>query len=93
MTEIIQITRNGNSSFPLSPSSFADKLSGLELNAQGIDTLQVKANCAILPDFFNENGVEAVSSLPYFLADKTEAQRGTGVFDKLFEALKRLNGI
>jgi radical SAM/Cys-rich protein len=46
-----------------------------------------------LPEFFAENEVEVVSSLPYFLAAKTDAQRGTGVFDKSIEALKKLNAV
>jgi radical SAM/Cys-rich protein len=44
-----------------------------------------------LPRFFAENGVEVVSSLPYFLQMQTDAQRGPGVFDKSVEALRRLN--
>jgi radical SAM/Cys-rich protein len=46
-----------------------------------------------LPEFFAENRVEVVSSLPYFLPTQTDAQRGTGVFEKSIEALKRLNSI
>jgi radical SAM/Cys-rich protein len=44
-----------------------------------------------LPEFFREHSVEVVSSLPYFLGQQTDAQRGAGVFDKSVEALKRLN--
>ncbi len=44
-----------------------------------------------LPEFFAENEVEVVCSLPYFLPAQTDAQRGAGVFDKSIEALKRLN--
>ncbi len=46
-----------------------------------------------LPEFFAENRVELVSSLPYFNAAKTDSQRGTGVFDKSIDALKRLNRV
>ncbi|MEO8073309.1 MAG: arsenosugar biosynthesis radical SAM (seleno)protein ArsS [Acidobacteriota bacterium] len=46
-----------------------------------------------LPEFFAENEVEVVSSLPYFLEQQTDAQRGAGVFDKSVEALKRLNAV
>ena len=46
-----------------------------------------------LPEFFVENRVEVVSSLPYFLQQQTDAQRGVGVFDKSIEALKRLNAV
>jgi radical SAM/Cys-rich protein len=46
-----------------------------------------------LPEFFRGHGVEVVSSLPYFLGQQTDAQRGPGVFDKSVEALKRLNAV
>ena len=46
-----------------------------------------------LPEFFKENRVEVVSSLPYFTALKTDAQRGQGVFEKSIEALKMLNSL
>jgi radical SAM/Cys-rich protein len=44
-----------------------------------------------LPRFFREHAVEVVSSLPYFLEQQTDAQRGRGVFEKSIEALRRLN--
>jgi radical SAM/Cys-rich protein len=46
-----------------------------------------------LPEFFREHGVEVVSSLPYFLEQQTDAQRGRGVFEKSVEALRRLNAV
>ncbi len=46
-----------------------------------------------LCEFFAENEVELVSSLPYFLQQQTDAQRGQGVFDKSIEALKNLNDV
>lgn len=46
-----------------------------------------------LPDFFKKNRVEVVSSLPYFSAMKTDAQRGDGVFEKSIQALKLLNQV
>ncbi|HEV2861927.1 MAG TPA: arsenosugar biosynthesis radical SAM (seleno)protein ArsS [Pyrinomonadaceae bacterium] len=46
-----------------------------------------------LPDFFREQEVEVVSSLPYFLEQQTDAQRGRGVFDKSVAALRRLNQV
>jgi radical SAM/Cys-rich protein len=46
-----------------------------------------------LPEFFANNRVEVVSSLPYFQAQQTDAQRGTGVFDKSVKAIKRLNSV
>ena len=46
-----------------------------------------------LPEFFAENELEVVCSLPYFLQQQTDAQRGSGVFDKSIEALKKLNAV
>jgi radical SAM/Cys-rich protein len=44
-----------------------------------------------LPNFYKENSVEVVSSLPYFAATRTDAQRGAGVFDRSIRALTMLN--
>lgn len=46
-----------------------------------------------LPEFFRAHEVEVISSLPYFLAEQTDAQRGRGVFEESIEALHRLNGV
>ncbi len=46
-----------------------------------------------LPGFFEANGVEIIASLPYFLAETTDRQRGAGVFDASIKALKKLNSI
>lgn len=44
-----------------------------------------------LPEFFKKHDVEVVSSLPYFSARRTDAQRGDGVFDRSITALEMLN--
>jgi radical SAM/Cys-rich protein len=44
-----------------------------------------------LPGFYARNGVEVISSLPYHQEFFTDAQRGSGVFKKSIEAMKRLN--
>jgi radical SAM/Cys-rich protein len=46
-----------------------------------------------LPQFFRNQAVEVTSSLPYFLEEQTDAQRGRGVFQKSIEALRRLNAV
>ena len=46
-----------------------------------------------LAEFLAEHRVEIVASLPYFLAERTDAQRGEGVFDKSIEALRLLNSL
>ncbi len=44
-----------------------------------------------LPEFLAENGVEIVASLPCYLEENCDAQRGGGVFRKSIDALRRLN--
>ena len=44
-----------------------------------------------LPRFFAQNRVEVISSLPYYQAYFTDAQRGAGVFGKSIKGLQRLN--
>lgn len=44
-----------------------------------------------LPEFFAENKIEVVSSLPFYQTNKTNRQRGEGVFEKSVKALKLLN--
>ena len=46
-----------------------------------------------LPQFFRNQGVEIICSLPYFLEEQTNAQRGPGVFQKSIIALRRLNAV
>lgn len=46
-----------------------------------------------LPEFFKKHKVNVVSSLPYFTAKRTDAQRGDGVFGKSIKALQMLNKI
>jgi radical SAM/Cys-rich protein len=47
----------------------------------------------ILPEFYAQNRVEVVSSLPHFTAKKTDSQRGSGVFEDSIKALKMLNAV
>lgn len=46
-----------------------------------------------LPEFFKKHEVEVVSSLPFYNADRTDRQRGKGVFAKSIEALQMLNAV
>lgn len=72
-----------------------------QLSARG-KTIIVRCNLTIilanpkyndLPDFFKKHRVNVVSSLPYFAAKRTDAQRGEGVFEKSIDALKKLNDV
>ena len=44
-----------------------------------------------LPEFYAENEVEVISSLPYYQEYFTDKQRGKGVFQKSIDSLRMLN--
>lgn len=44
-----------------------------------------------LPDFFKIHSVEVVSSLPFYSKERTDRQRGDGVFEDSIKALQLLN--
>lgn len=46
-----------------------------------------------LPEFLAANRVEIVASLPCYLEENVDQQRGEGVFGKSVEALRRLNSL
>lgn len=46
-----------------------------------------------LPEFLASHRVEIVASLPCYLRENTDCQRGDGVFDKSIEALRLLNSL
>lgn len=46
-----------------------------------------------LPQFFKEHKVEVVSSLPFYTSDRTDRQRGNGVFADSIKALQMLNAV
>lgn len=46
-----------------------------------------------LPEWFAQQGVEIVCSLPHYRKRNTDAQRGDGTYSKSIDALKRLNEV
>lgn len=72
-----------------------------ELSALGKNIL-VRCNLTILlankkffdlPLFYKQHHVELISSLPFYRADRTDRQRGDGVFDQSIQALQKLNEV
>jgi len=57
-----------------------------------LTVLEIPAQ-ADLAGFLAAHRVEVVASLPYFEADRTDAQRGDGVFDRSLRGLRRLNAL
>ncbi|MFO7720300.1 MAG: arsenosugar biosynthesis radical SAM protein ArsS [Gillisia sp.] len=73
-----------------------------EASKVGIKDFIVRSNLTIilankkyhdLPQFFKKYNVHVASSLPYYKREKTDKQRGTGVFDKSIKALQMLNDV
>ena len=71
-----------------------------EASRLGIQDIIVRSNLTILsankkyhdlPDFFREHRIHIISSLPFYKKEKTDRQRGIGVFNRSIEALKHLN--
>lgn len=71
-----------------------------EASKAGIKDFIVRSNLTIilankkyhdLPEFFKKHNVHVVSSLPFYRKEKTDKQRGNGVFDKSIKALQMLN--
>ena len=44
-----------------------------------------------LPQFYKQHNIEVVSSLPFYTQDRTDRQRGDGVFEDSIKALQMLN--
>jgi radical SAM/Cys-rich protein len=74
----------------------------VEESSTHIDDLIVRSNLTILtanktykelPEFFAKHNVHVVSSLPFYRRNKTDRQRGDGVFDKSIKALQTLNAL
>ena len=68
----------------------------------GVQNFIVRSNLTIilankkyhdLPEFFAKHNIHVISSLPYYKREKTDKQRGDGVFDKSIKALQMLNAV
>ncbi len=68
----------------------------------GIKDFIVRSNLTIirankkyhdLPEFFKKHKIHVISSMPYYKREKTDKQRGDGVFDKSIKALQMLNDV
>ncbi len=73
-----------------------------EASKIGVKDFIVRSNLTIilankkyhdLPEFFSKHNIHVVSSLPYYKKEKTDKQRGDGVFDKSIKALQMLNQV
>ncbi len=72
-----------------------------EITKLGVQTI-VRSNLTILvankkyysyPQFFADNKVKVIASLPCYTAENTDKQRGNGVFQDSMQALRNLNEV
>ena len=71
-----------------------------ELKERG-HTVQVRTNLTVFheegmgsfPEFYMDNGVQLVASMPCYLEENVRAQRGAGVYEKSVESIRRLNAL
>ncbi len=54
-------------------------------------TIMTEEGYRWLPDWYSKNGIVLISSLPCYLEENVDRQRGAGVYNKSIQALKMLN--
>ena len=73
-----------------------------EIRKTEVEEIIVRSNLTIilankkyndLPEFFSEHKIHVISSLPFYKRNKTDLQRGDGVFDSSIKALQMLNAV
>jgi len=62
------------------------------IDRNNLTIIETKSH-AYLPDFLAEHEVEIVASLPCYLEENVNEQRGDGVFAKSISALRKLNAV
>lgn len=69
------------------------KLGKKVINRCNLTIIMANKKYRDLPEFFRDNQVHLVSSLPYYSKNRTDKQRGDGVFEDSIAALKLLNEV
>ena len=74
---------------------FIEKLSAMSIRTQVRTNLTalLEAGNEGLPEFFRDQRVMLVGSLPCYLEENVTTQRGEGVYEKSVEAIRRLNSL
>ncbi len=62
------------------------------IDRNNLTIIETKSH-AYLPEYLAKHEVEVVASLPCYLEDNVDFQRGNGVFQKSISALKKLNAV
>lgn len=68
-------------------------MSGAHVKTRTNLTILLEKGYEDLPDFLAQRRVEVVASLPYYMKETLDRQRGPGTFDRSISAIKRLNAV
>ncbi|GAB4224900.1 MAG: arsenosugar biosynthesis radical SAM protein ArsS [Stanieria sp.] len=69
----------------------AAKKAGKEVIVRSNLTIFLEAGYEDLPEYFGQNQLRVVASLPCYLESNVDKQRGVGVYSKSIQALQKLN--
>jgi radical SAM/Cys-rich protein len=67
------------------------KRNGHQIMLRSNLTVLLEDECRDLPEFYRDNGIELITSLPCYEKAEVDCVRGDGVFERSIEALKVLN--
>lgn len=56
-------------------------------------TIMLREGYGNLPEFYRDNGVHLIASLPCYLPENVKQQRGTHVYENSVEVIRRLNAV
>ncbi len=71
----------------------AARAQGKEVIVRSNLTIFFEPGYADLPDYFAQQQIHVVASLPCYLEDNVDAMRGKGVYDDSIQAIKKLNAL
>lgn len=72
---------------------FAARESGAHVTVRCNLTVIFEPGQQDLPEFYRAHGVEVIASLPCYLEENVDKQRGAGVYRRSIEALRRFNAV
>ena len=56
-------------------------------------TVLIEPGMEDLPEFYRNNGIRLMASLPWYLEESVNRQRGNGVYEKSIKMIRRLNDL
>ena len=73
------------------PIAAAARKAGKDVIVRSNLTIFFEPGFEDLPEYFAENGLKIVASLPCYLSENVDKQRGAGVYNKSLAAIQKLN--